>query len=34
MDIGQDTHVVVVRGYVHLEDTTLFQYTDSRLPSG
>lgn len=30
MDIGQDTHVVVVRGYVHLEDTTLFQYTESR----
>lgn len=29
MDIGQDTHVVV-RGYVHLEDTTLFQYTESR----
>ena len=30
MDLGQDTHVVVVRGYVHLEDTTLFQYTESR----
>ncbi|WP_211748265.1 trehalose operon repressor [Paenibacillus sp. Marseille-Q4541] len=30
MDIGNDTHVVVVRGYVHLEDTTLFQYTESR----
>lgn len=30
MDLGDDTHVVVVRGYVHLEDTTLFQYTESR----
>ncbi|MBD7968317.1 trehalose operon repressor [Paenibacillus gallinarum] len=30
MDIGEDTHVVVVRGYVHLEDTTLFQYSESR----
>lgn len=30
MDIGDDAHVVVVRGYVHLEDTTLFQYTESR----
>ena len=30
MDLGSDTHVVVVRGYVHLEDTTLFQYTESR----
>lgn len=30
MDLGEDKHVVVVRGYVHLEDTTLFQYTESR----
>lgn len=30
MDINNDTHVVVVRGYVHLEDTTLFQFTESR----
>ncbi|MBP2000066.1 GntR family trehalose operon transcriptional repressor [Paenibacillus shirakamiensis] len=30
MDLGEDTHVVVVRGYVHLDDTTLFQYTESR----
>lgn len=30
MDLKDDTHVVVVRGYVHLEDTTLFQYTESR----
>lgn len=30
MDLRGDTHVVVVRGYVHLEDTTLFQYTESR----
>lgn len=30
MDLRDDTHVVVVRGYVHLEDTTLFQYTESR----
>lgn len=31
MDIGnEDTHVVVVRGYVHLENTTLFQYSESR----
>ncbi|NMO96562.1 trehalose operon repressor [Paenibacillus lemnae] len=30
MDLGEDSHVVVVRGYVHLEDTTLFQYTESR----
>lgn len=26
----QNTHVVVVRNYVYLEDTTLFQYTESR----
>lgn len=25
-----DTHVVVIRSDVHLEDTTLFQYTESR----
>lgn len=30
MDLKNDTHVVVVRGYVHLEDTTLFQFTESR----
>ncbi|AZK47576.1 trehalose operon repressor [Paenibacillus lentus] len=30
MELKDDTHVVVVRGYVHLEDTTLFQYTESR----
>ncbi|WP_037288021.1 trehalose operon repressor [Saccharibacillus sacchari] len=30
LDLGRDTHIVVVRNYVHLEDTTLFQYTESR----
>lgn len=30
MDLKNDSHVVVVRGYVHLDDTTLFQYTESR----
>ncbi|MBO2942689.1 trehalose operon repressor [Paenibacillus sp. F411] len=30
MDLGDDRHVVAVRGYVHLEDTTLFQYSESR----
>jgi len=30
MDLKGDKHVVVVRGYVHLEDTTLFQFTESR----
>ena len=30
MDLGDDTHIVVVRSDVYLEDTTLFQYTESR----
>ena len=30
MDLHGDTHVVVVRSDVYLEDTTLFQYTESR----
>ncbi|MEJ8305305.1 trehalose operon repressor [Saccharibacillus sacchari] len=30
LHLGRDTHIVVVRNYVHLEDTTLFQYTESR----
>lgn len=30
LDLKEYTHVVVVRNYVHLEDTTLFQYTESR----
>lgn len=30
LDLARDTHIVVVRNYVHLEDTTLFQYTESR----
>lgn len=30
MDLGSLTHVVVVRNYVYLKDTTLFQYTESR----
>lgn len=30
MDLHDDTHVVVVRSDVYLEDTTLFQYTESR----
>ncbi len=30
LDLNRDTHIVVVRNYVHLEDTTLFQYTESR----
>ncbi len=30
LDLKRDTHVVVVRNYVHLEDTTLFEYTESR----
>ncbi|NGZ74800.1 trehalose operon repressor [Saccharibacillus alkalitolerans] len=30
LDLAKDTHIVVVRNYVHLEDTTLFQYTESR----
>lgn len=30
MTLHGDTHVVVTRSDVHLEDTTLFQYTESR----
>lgn len=30
LDLARDNHVVVVRNYVHLEDTTLFEYTESR----
>lgn len=30
MDLHGDNHVVVVRSDVYLEDTTLFQYTESR----
>lgn len=30
LDLGQDTHIVVVRTYVYLENTVLFQYTESR----
>lgn len=30
MDLHGDTHVVVTRSEVHLEDTSLFQYTESR----
>lgn len=30
MDLHMDTHVVVVRSDVHLQDTSLFQYTESR----
>lgn len=30
MDLNGDTHVVVVRSDVYLEDTTLFQHTESR----
>ncbi|MDN6626120.1 MAG: trehalose operon repressor [Pisciglobus halotolerans] len=30
MDLTNDTHVVVVRSSVYLEDTTFFQYTESR----
>jgi GntR family trehalose operon transcriptional repressor len=30
LDLLDDGHIVVVRNYVHLEDTTLFQYTESR----
>lgn len=30
MTLHGDTHVVVTRSEVHLEDTTLFQYTESR----
>ena len=30
MDLQEDTHVVVVRSDVYLEDTTLFQHTESR----
>ncbi|MGM0843761.1 MAG: trehalose operon repressor [Bacillota bacterium] len=30
LDLSGYDHVVVVKNYVHLEDTTLFQYTESR----
>lgn len=30
LDVDGFDHVVVVKNYVHLEDTTLFQYTESR----
>jgi trehalose operon repressor, B. subtilis-type len=30
MDIGSDTHVVVIRSIVCLDDTTCFEYTESR----
>lgn len=30
MDLGDSTHVVVVRSVVHLEDTQCFEYTESR----
>ncbi|MBJ8193016.1 UTRA domain-containing protein, partial [Bacillus cereus] len=30
MDLQNFTHAGVVRNYVYLEDTTLFQYTESR----
>lgn len=30
LDIGEDSHVVVVRSVVHLEDTRVFEYTESR----
>ncbi|GGO01319.1 trehalose operon repressor [Saccharibacillus kuerlensis] len=30
LDLARDTHIVIVRNYVYLEDTTLFQYTESR----
>ena len=30
MTLHGDTHVVVTRSEVHLEDTTLFQFTESR----
>ncbi|AZB41663.1 trehalose operon repressor [Bacillus sp. FJAT-42376] len=30
LDLHDFTHVVVVKNYVYLEDTTLFQYTESR----
>lgn len=30
MELQEDTHVVVVRSDVYLEDTTLFQHTESR----
>ncbi|MNR28730.1 Trehalose operon transcriptional repressor [compost metagenome] len=30
MDLKGLSHVVVVRNFVYLEDTTLFQYTESR----
>ena len=30
LDIAGDSHIVLVKNLVHLEDTTLFQYTESR----
>ncbi|WP_150266053.1 trehalose operon repressor [Paenibacillus tepidiphilus] len=30
LDLKNHTHIVVVRNYVYLEDTVLFQYTESR----
>ncbi|WP_151737486.1 trehalose operon repressor [Paenibacillus tengchongensis] len=30
LDLKQYSHIVVVRNYVYLEDTVLFQYTESR----
>lgn len=30
LDLKNDTHIVVVRNYVYLEDASLFQYTESR----
>ncbi len=30
LDLHNDQHIVVVKNYVHLEDATLFQYTESR----
>ncbi|AWB46191.1 trehalose operon repressor [Paenibacillus sp. CAA11] len=30
LDLHQDTHVVVVRNYVYLDDAQLFEYTESR----
>ncbi|WNS46815.1 trehalose operon repressor [Paenibacillus sp. MMS20-IR301] len=30
LDLKQHTHIVVVRNYVYLENTVLFQYTESR----
>ncbi|MDG5471586.1 trehalose operon repressor [Jeotgalibacillus sp. ET6] len=30
LDLDGYSHIVLVRNYVHLEDTTIFQYTESR----